>query len=169
MTVGFWPTNLQALVGAWQVSDIAAAGATWTSALAEFPTQAAPLYDAQRDKNVLIVRLGANDLLGTPSLATLQARAQAYYDLAVATGFQPIVSTITAAIPAVYDAPKEAVRVAWNAWALTQFPAVLDLAGAPQFQDPTDLDYFDPDGWHTWGPLAQPLIASLALAKINSL
>jgi hypothetical protein len=165
--------NLQGLLPAHDVVDIAVAGATWLSAIADYPTQAAPNFNAAREMNALIVRLGANDLIGGVSAATMQTRALSYFALARATGFKVIPCTITPAIPAVYTAPIEAERTTWNTWVRSLGPAtidgLLDLDAIPELQDPTDLDYFDADGWHTWGPLANPLIASAALTSINAL
>lgn len=163
-TAGFWPLNLEVLLPDWVVRDIAKAGDTTASANAQYSYQAFPYYNSARQNNVYAYRLGTNDLLFSESAADIQTRFQAGCEQARATGFAVMAFTITPATA--FSGAQEAIRVAVNDFIRNGdfWDYLIDLANTPEFQDPSDPDYYD--GVHTWGPLANPLIAEMVAAEL---
>jgi hypothetical protein len=155
---------------AWQVADVAEAGARISGPVtptmaAKYPVSVLPLYNAQREKNWLVFEGGTNDCLDSVDAATLAARTDAYLTQAIADGFSPIVWTITPSTH--YTGAQDTVRLTENARRKVVYAGrIADVAAA--LPDPTDLTYYV-DGLHPWTTAAQVIISHVVLNAANLL
>jgi hypothetical protein len=171
LTQAHYPVNLAALLPAWQVSDVALGGARLADIITDFPTQVLPLFDARRERNIILLRIGTNDILDSSSAAYILAGITTYCGMAIAAGFKIIVGTITTATVAHYTAPMQTVRGTVNSGILSNSigaTAIWDVAALPQLADPTDLTWYT-DGLHCITASSNSLIAASALSAMNAL
>jgi lysophospholipase L1-like esterase len=129
-------------------------------AVDDIATKAVPLYNANALNNIIIQSIGINDFGAGRSTADFQADYITWCGQARAAGFKIIACTV---MPGVLSDPYPANLAAFNAWLRTNpggiADVILDLAGDPSLDDPTDTAFYS-DGVHNTS-LGMTVVANL--------
>lgn len=150
----------------YEIFNVATIGANIASISTEYATQVASLFDGLASQNILVLRIGANDI---PLLVSRQANYAAYCSTAQATGWKIVV------VPVLYSAFLNGAAIAdvdaFNAWLVANFStfanAYADILAVPEAMDPFDPVYF-PDGIHP-SPALHALTTPVISAAISSI
>jgi hypothetical protein len=124
-------------------------GTTWATRTVNADRRVDPLVRAVNGTRTLIDAGGTSDIDNGMTAAAILADAEAYWTARRSAGFDLIIACTVPPI-AGYSAPELAVRSTLNGSILASSvpDAVVDWTAIPELEDPTDTDYFDPDGIH---------------------
>lgn len=130
------------------ITNVSTPGKTLAQVVTEF-TSVAGGKQAGLAKNIAHTNAGINDiaLLGS-SLATMQTNATNWINTATTAGYIPVISTLLPTAVAGYTPAMEVIRLAYNAWLLTQPWNVFDRASIPALSNPNNTTYYAADKEH---------------------